>query len=152
MPTHSKHSMAKNWLHRGRVSKCYQFWQSICNDRKILRHVGGITIPFITKLIHQDTKPREIRFSEKEQNFIRTTLIDLVNTGCIVELPALKAGWHSNIFLRPKKSGSFRMILNLKPLNKMIEYRKFKMPNIYTVMNMVKVGDYFISLDLSNAY
>ena len=44
------------------------------------------------------------------------------------------------------------MILNLKLLNKLIEYRKLKMPNIYTVMNMVKKGDYFISLDLSNAY
>ena len=81
-----------------------------------------------------------------------STLAALVNTGCIVELPAPIRGWHSNIFLCPKKSGSFRMILNLKPLNKLIKYRKSKMPNTYTVMNMVKVGDHFISLDLENAY
>ena len=152
MDMHSKCETAKNWLHGGHVSKCYQFWHSICTDRKILKHVGGITIPFVTEFIHQDKQPREIHFSDWEHEFVRTSLRDLVDTGCIVELPAPKAGWHSNIFLRPKKSGKFRIILNLKPLNKLIEYRKFKMPNIYTVMNMVKKGDSFISLDLSNAY
>ena len=44
------------------------------------------------------------------------------------------------------------MILNLKPLNKFIQYKKFKMPNIYTVMAMVKPHDQLISIDLSNAY
>ena len=33
---------------------------------KILKHVGGITIPFITESLQQDEKPREIRFSETE--------------------------------------------------------------------------------------
>ena len=44
------------------------------------------------------------------------------------------------------------MILNLKLLNKFIKYQKFKMPNIYMVMAMIKPHDRPISVDLSNAY
>lgn len=35
----------------------------------------------------------------------------------------------SLIFVRPKKEGSYRIILNLKALNKHVEYRKYKMEN-----------------------
>ena len=84
---------------------------------------------------------------------MRETLNDLVTTGCIAKLSrTLKNGWHSNIFLCPKRNRSFHMILNLKPLNQFIQYKKFKMPNIYTVMAMVKPHDKLISIDLSNAY
>ena len=139
--------------HGGRVSKCYKFWTSICKDRNVLRHVGGITIPFITDNIVQDSLPHEIRFSHKERKFVLDTLADLVSTGCIRQLPEpIEGGWSSNIFLCPKRNGSFRMILNLKPLNQLIQYKKFKMANIITVMNMIKQHDQLISIDLSNAY
>ena len=140
-------------LHGGRVSKCYEFWKTICRDRTVLKHVGGITIPFTEDVMCQTFRPPELRFSAKERRFVRQTLQDLVQTGCIVPLKQPKKdGWHSNIFLRPKCNGSYRMILNLKPLNKFIQYKKFKMPNIYTVMSMVKPNDQLMSIDLSNAY
>ena len=103
-------------LHGGRVSKCYQFWKTICRDRTVLKHVGGITIPFTEDVKCQTSRPLELRFSAKERRFVRDTLQDLVQTGCIVPLKQPKKnGWHSNIFLRPKRNGSYRMILNLKP-------------------------------------
>ena len=76
----------------------------------------------------------------------------LLETGCIVHLPNPLPGWQSNIFLRPKKDSSFRIILNLKPLNKMIEYKKFKMPTIHTVLQMIRRHDKLISLDLQDAF
>ena len=102
---------------------------------------------------NKQTLPPKLHFSGKERQFVRETLADLVETGCIVKLrKPIRNGWHSNIFLRPKCNGSFRMILNLKPLNKFIKYQKLKMPNIYTVMAMIKPHDRLISVDLSNAY
>ena len=64
----------------------------------------------------------------------------------------MKKGWLSNIFLRPKKDGSYHMILNLKPLNKFIEYKKFKMPTIYNVIRMIRKSYKMISVDILDAY
>ena len=113
----------------GKVSKHYKFWTTFCHDRNVLRHVGGITIPF-TQNVKQVEPVHEIKMNENEKRFVRMKIKQLIDTGCIVPLKRKCDGWVSNIFLHPKKDGSFRLILNLKPLNKFIEYRKFKMPSI----------------------
>ena len=63
--------------------------------------------------------------SKEEREYAQQKIEKLLKTGCIVSLAQPIPGWQSNIFLRPKKDGSFRLILNLKPLNQMIEYKKF---------------------------
>ena len=42
----------------------------------------------------------------------------------------------SPIFLRKKPDGSNRLILNLKSLNKHLEYNHFKMTTLHTVLNL----------------
>ena len=135
----------------GQVQKCFQFWKSFCRDRKVLRHVAGIRIPF-TQEVTQKTPVREIHMKAGERKFVCQKLRDLKKSGCIEEIHHPCEGWVSNIFLRPKKDGSYRLILNLKPLNKYIEYKKFKMPSIRTVIHMIKQGDKMISVDLCHAY
>ena len=90
--------------------------------------------------------------NETEKKFVRKEIQQLISTGCIVPLKRKHNGWVSNIFLRPKKDGSFRLILNLKPLNKFIEYRKFKMPSIRTVTQMIKQDDQLVSVNLLDIY
>ena len=58
----------------------------------------------------------------------------------------------SNIFIRPKKNGSHRLILNLRDLNDFIEYHHFKMDTIETVIGLMRPNCFMASLDLSNAY
>ena len=55
-------------------------------------------------------------------------------------------------FLSPKKNGSYRLILNLKELNKFVCYEKFKMDHIYHVLSMVHHYDFLSSIDLTEAY
>ena len=52
----------------------------------------------------------------------------------------------------PKKSGSWRLILNLKDLNPHLIYCKFKMSSIFSVLNMVHRHDFLASIDLTEAY
>ena len=58
----------------------------------------------------------------------------------------------STIFLRPKKDGSFRMTLNLKELNKFVEYEHFKMDYIHTCIELMRPNCYMASIDLKDAY
>lgn len=41
------------------------------------------------------------------------------------------SGFYSQVFLRAKPSGRYRLILNLKNLNKYVFYRKFKMETMF---------------------
>ena len=82
----------------GKVSKHYKFWTTFCHDRKVLRHVGGITIPF-TQNVKQTEQVHEIKMNESEKMFVRGKLKQLIDTGCIVPLKRKHDGWVSNIFL-----------------------------------------------------
>ncbi len=63
-----------------------------------------------------------------------------------------EANCFSTIFVRPKKDGSFRMILNLKQLNESVEYHHFKMDTFHTVLKVVKPSWYMASVNLRQAY
>ena len=56
------------------------------------------------------------------------------------------------VFVRPKKDGNYRMILNLRKLNSFVEYHHFKMDILTTVIKMMRPGCYMASVDLKDAY
>ena len=58
----------------------------------------------------------------------------------------------SNIFVRPKKDGSYRMILNLKPLNEFVDYHHFKMDTFQTALKLIQPGSFMASVHLKDAY
>ena len=58
----------------------------------------------------------------------------------------------SSIFTRPKKDGSYRIILNLKQFSKCISYQHFKMDTLKTVLNLIEKDCFLASLDLKDAY
>lgn len=58
----------------------------------------------------------------------------------------------SPIFLRNKKNGEARVVLNLKELNNYIPYRHFKMENFEQAITLVSEGDFMVSVDLRHAY
>jgi hypothetical protein len=57
-----------------------------------------------------------------------------------------------NIFLVQTKTGDFRPVINLKPLNQFVDKIQFKMEHIQMVLNAISPGDYMVSLDLKDAY
>ena len=58
----------------------------------------------------------------------------------------------SNIFLRPKLDGTFRMILNLKKLNECVETPHFKVESIKNVLCMIEPGAWMASVDLNDVF
>ena len=76
----------------------------------------------------------------------------LLQKGVIEEAYHSHGEFLSNVFLRPKKDGSFRMILNLKNLNSHVEYNKFKMDTLQSILKLVTPGCYMATIDLKDAY
>jgi len=57
----------------------------------------------------------------------------------------------STIFTRPKRSGGYRMILNLSKLNEFVEYHHFKMDTLEVAMKLLDQHCFMASIDLTDA-
>jgi hypothetical protein len=116
----------------GNVAINMTAWYKITSDRWILRNVKhGCKIDFdcekfdIPNMI--GTPPR-MTFSESEQRIIEEQLSSLLHQNVIEIVEQTPCQVLSNIFLRPKKDGTHRLILNLKPLNQFVTKKNhFKM-------------------------
>lgn len=60
----------------------------------------------------------------------------------LIEVQECHEQFLSPIFLRPKKNGEFRMILNLKKFNESVDYRHFKMDTLEFALNLIKPNSF----------
>ena len=58
----------------------------------------------------------------------------------------------SPIFLREKTDGTQRLILNLKKLNRHLEYKYFKIKTLQTILTLIQPNWYMATIDLKDAY
>lgn len=72
--------------------------------------------------------------------------------GVIKKVEPEEGQFLSPIFVRPKKNGEYRMILNLKKLNEFVPYHHFKMDTFEKTLNLITKDIYMASLDLRHAY
>ena len=77
---------------------------------------------------------------------------ELSSVGIIVKSSHEPDQFISTVFLREKKDGTFRMILNLKKFNKWVNYNHFKMESIHTCTQLMKPHCFMGSIDLKDAY
>ena len=70
----------------------------------------------------------------------------------IIPVPDSGEGFTSSIFLVPKSDGSWRPMVNLKPLNEHIISRHFKMESVRTAKSLLQREDWLVKLDLKDAY
>ncbi|KAL0194819.1 hypothetical protein M9458_008391, partial [Cirrhinus mrigala] len=63
-----------------------------------------------------------------------------------------ESGFYSRYFIVPKKDGGLRPILDLHLLNRSVMRLKFKMLTIKQVMSQIRSEDWFVMIDLKDAY
>lgn len=101
----------------------------------------------------QQTYPvGNIKFSPNEAEIIDIELDKLLLKGVIEQATPCNCQFISTMFLRKKKNGTYRMILNLKGLNESIEYVHFKMESLTCAIQLMKEKCYMASIDLTDAY
>lgn len=64
----------------------------------------------------------------------------------------LYQGFYSHIFVEPKPSGKYRLIINLRNLNRFLEYKRLSMETIYSVRKNLVKDVFMTTLDLGDAY
>ena len=125
--------------------------RALTSGTEILETVTGQHIEFNETLV-QINPPFQPCWGEKEACIIDTEISDLLSKGVITEFVHECDEFISTIFLRSKKDGTHRMILNLKSLNQYVTYYHFKMDTIHTAVEMMTPGCYMCSVDLKSAY
>ena len=125
------------------------------SDKKLLEIIEGCHLEFVDNQYPvQTSKSYAQKFNATESEIIDHEVQKLVNMNVVKEVQPTESdiGFISPIFTRPKKNGTFRVILNLKELNKHIVYHHFKMDNFESAVNLVSPGCFFGSVDFTNAY
>ena len=54
----------------------------------------------------------------------------------------------SRLFTVPEKSSGYRRVVNIKPFNRFIYKKHFKMDNFDILRDLVRRGDWMVSIDL----
>ena len=76
----------------------------------------------------------------------------LLSKGAIKQIPKSQAKFVSHLFTVPKKSGSLRSVINLKPLNQFLHLQTFKMEGLSDLKVILEPNDFMITIDLSDTY
>ena len=82
-------------------------------------------------------------FSPVETEIIHAEFSKLLSEGVILNTTREPTDYVSRIFTRAKKDGSYRMILNLKTLNKFLKFKHCKLESIKDALDLITEGCYF---------
>ena len=126
-------------------------WKRFTSDAWVFSTLSGADIEFL-ETPYQRREPKPIRFTTTEEDFLQLEIDKLLAKKVIVKSHREKGDFVSNIFLRKKKDGSHRVILNLSVLNKDIQYRHFKMESLQSAVNLMTKNCFMGSVDLKDAY
>lgn len=127
-------------------------WQKITSDENILDIVQHCHIEFINNENPVNTKIPNCHFNSKEEEIIGLEIQKLLDMKVLKEVQHHPEEFLSPIFLRPKKDGEYRMILNLRKLNESIKFYHFKMDTFETALKLIKPNCYMASIDVRHAY
>jgi hypothetical protein len=140
----------QNYPIAGRLKFFEQNWKKLTGDPEILNIIRGWEIPLLNR-------PTQGKFRQYQSNRLQKELIseevqDMLRKGAIRKTLPCKDQILSNIFLREKKEGTYRPIVNLKQVNGSIAYQKFKMESLKDIKNLLLKGDFMVKIDLKDAY
>ena len=137
----------------GRLQHFVSRWRCITSDSYILGMVQHAHIRFYKEALIQRPTPLEpYRMNASERTIMGVEIAKLLQKGVITEIDEAEVKFWSNVFLRPKKDGSHRLILNLSKLNENVQYQKFKMETLESIISLMTPHCFMCSLDLKDAY
>ena len=135
----------------GNVARFADAWFTLSGDPWLRGVVSGVVIPF-WGVPRQNRVPHPYRLGPNEMQVLQRELEKLGDKGVIEPAIPQEGQFISNVFLRPKPNGEFRLILDLTELNKWVAYEHFKMASLQTAIEMLRPECWMGSVDLKDAY
>lgn len=135
----------------GNIINKLRNWEALTSDSYILGYVKGVSLDFMS-WPSQAHIPRPFRMNVEQSQFIDGEIESLKSRSIVEEVEDLSSHYVSNIFLRPKPNGTFRMMIDLSLLNNDIEKRHFKMQHLQVAIDLLSRNCFMASIDLKDAY
>ena len=137
----------------GRFQHFFLAWEAITSDKYILQAVKGYKIEFTDNVGPRQTHlPWEIGINAQECDIVDQEIVKLLSKGVVIESQHENGEFISNIFLRQKKDGNYRMILNLNCFNENVSKHHFKMESLQSAVRLMKPGCFMASVDQKDTY
>ena len=134
----------------GRLSQCaFAIGNRYTADPWILECVRGYHLELVCPPLQ---KFLPTAWGTKDQLAIREEVKNLMVKQAIREVEPQKGQFVSQLFAVPKKDGSRRPMVSLRPLNNFIVKKRFKMEGVVLLKSLVQQGDWMVSIDLKDAY
>ena len=127
-------------------------WRQVTNNRFILKVIKeGYIIQFYP---HPPPPRPSLPTSHfpSSTSIIRSLIVEYKEKGAIMVIDVRPDQYVSRIFEVPKKSGGYRLIMDLSDLNKYIKKIHFKMDGLSTISSLIGSDDFMASLDLQDAF
>ena len=148
----------------GRIRFFLNEWRNIGASKQVLRWIQlGYPLRFKKDLIDSKNLPKLTRLAHPQvvtqysnnqvkQQALDLLIQDLLAKRCIREMADHEVGYFSRVFLVPKKSGGWRLVIDLSQLNQSLAPVTFTMDTLAQVRKVLKQGMWATSIDLSDAY
>ena len=79
-------------------------WRVLTRDRWVLNTVQEYLIEF-TSCPYQTNRPHPPQYSKAQNELIKSEILDMLQEETITKIREVQTGFHSNLFLVPKKDG-----------------------------------------------
>ena len=137
----------------GRLQAFLPAWSAITEDTYVLSVIkAGFVIHLAEPLPGGVMRVAAPRRSPDATRSIAAEVTALCRKGVVEQTSDHPRLCLSPVFLVPKRSGKYRMILNLKRINTFIAPIHFRMETLRSILPMLRPGDWTVSIDLKDAY
>ncbi|KAL6723688.1 hypothetical protein Aduo_018665 [Ancylostoma duodenale] len=132
----------------GRMSDFADAWFALTTDPLVRGAIVGYQLPFRSRpQLKEQGQPRGTT-----PKAVADSLEQLQMKGAISKAKKGTPVWISTMFGIPKKDGSCRPIVNLKPLNSFLKIPHFKVKGLHLVPVVVLQGDYCTKVGMTDSY
>ena len=101
----------------------------------------------------QHRMPRQIKLNSTEQAALDIEICEFIKSGIVKPCtPNVPGSFYGNLFTRPKKDGSARVIFNLKKLTPFLVKHHFFLETVKHVILMMRRNCLFSSIDFKHAF